>query len=114
MGIGGLRVATRERSPRERGALRGAGYLAFDGKAPTTPSTKKLAREWGPPAVRCNVLVPGFFLAEQNREILDLERSASIVAHTLLRASARPTTFGARPSCQQATPDASSRARSWR
>jgi NAD(P)-dependent dehydrogenase (short-subunit alcohol dehydrogenase family) len=41
-----------------------------------------LAREWGPHRVRVNVLVPGFFPAEQNRKILQPERIAKIMAHT--------------------------------
>jgi NAD(P)-dependent dehydrogenase (short-subunit alcohol dehydrogenase family) len=41
-----------------------------------------LAREWAPNRVRVNVLVPGFFPAEQNRKILQPERVAKIMAHT--------------------------------
>ncbi len=41
-----------------------------------------LAREWAPHRVRVNVLVPGFFPAEQNRRILQPERIAKIMAHT--------------------------------
>ncbi len=41
-----------------------------------------LAREWAPHRVRVNVLVPGFFPAEQNRNILKPERVASIMGHT--------------------------------
>jgi NAD(P)-dependent dehydrogenase (short-subunit alcohol dehydrogenase family) len=41
-----------------------------------------LAREWAPERVRVNVLVPGFFPAEQNRRILQPERVASITRHT--------------------------------
>jgi NAD(P)-dependent dehydrogenase (short-subunit alcohol dehydrogenase family) len=41
-----------------------------------------LAREWAPERVRVNVLVPGFFPAEQNRKILQPERVASITRHT--------------------------------
>ncbi len=44
--------------------------------------TKNLAREWGPLGIRCNVLVPGFFPAEQNRKILSSDRVASILGHT--------------------------------
>ena len=53
-------------------------------KAAVHNLTKNLAREWGPLGIRCNVLVPGFFPAEQNREILTAERSAAIVGHTPL------------------------------
>ena len=41
-----------------------------------------LAREWAPYRVRVNVLVPGFFPAEQNRKILQPERIAKIMGHT--------------------------------
>jgi NAD(P)-dependent dehydrogenase (short-subunit alcohol dehydrogenase family) len=41
-----------------------------------------LAREWAPHRVRVNVLVPGFFPAEQNRKILQPERVANIMSHT--------------------------------
>lgn len=41
-----------------------------------------LAREWAPDRVRVNVLVPGFFPAEQNRKILQPERVTKIMAHT--------------------------------
>ena len=41
-----------------------------------------LAREWAPHRVRVNVLVPGFFPAEQNRKILQPERVAKIMGHT--------------------------------
>jgi NAD(P)-dependent dehydrogenase (short-subunit alcohol dehydrogenase family) len=41
-----------------------------------------LAREWAPQRVRVNVLVPGFFPAEQNRKILQPERIAKIMSHT--------------------------------
>jgi NAD(P)-dependent dehydrogenase (short-subunit alcohol dehydrogenase family) len=44
--------------------------------------TKNLAREWGPLGIRANVLVPGFFPAEQNRAILTQERVGLIMAHT--------------------------------
>ena len=40
-------------------------------KAAVHNLTRNLAREWGPLGIRCNVLVPGFFPAEQNRKILD-------------------------------------------
>jgi len=53
-------------------------------KAAVHNLTKNLAREWGPLGIRCNVLVPGFFPAEQNRAILTPERVAAIVGHTPL------------------------------
>ena len=41
-----------------------------------------LAREWAPHRVRVNVLVPGFFPAEQNRKVLTPERVAHIMGPT--------------------------------
>lgn len=51
-------------------------------KAAVHNLSKNLAREWAPHRVRVNVLVPGFFPAEQNRKILSPERVASILGHT--------------------------------
>jgi len=53
-------------------------------KAAVHNLSRNLAREWGALGIRCNVLVPGFFPAGQNRAILDEERSAQITAHTPL------------------------------
>ncbi len=44
-----------------------------------------LAREWAPHKVRVNILVPGFFPAEQNRKMLTPERVASIMGHTPMK-----------------------------
>ena len=44
-----------------------------------------LAREWAPHRVRVNVLVPGFFPAEQNRKMLSPDRVASIMGHTPMK-----------------------------
>ena len=44
-----------------------------------------LAREWAPQGVRVNVLVPGFFPAEQNRKVLVPDRVASIMGHTPMK-----------------------------
>lgn len=53
-------------------------------KAAVHNLTKNLAREWGHLGIRCNVLVPGFFPAEQNRSVLTPDRVASIIGHTPL------------------------------
>lgn len=53
-------------------------------KAAVHNLTRNLAREWGPLGIRCNVLVPGFFPAEQNRAILTPDRVEQILAHTPL------------------------------
>ncbi len=44
-----------------------------------------LAREWAPHRVRVNVLVPGFFPAEQNRKVLTPDRVTSIMGHTPMK-----------------------------
>ena len=44
--------------------------------------SKNLAREWATNKVRVNVLVPGFFPAEQNKKVLTPDRVESIMRHT--------------------------------
>jgi NAD(P)-dependent dehydrogenase (short-subunit alcohol dehydrogenase family) len=44
-----------------------------------------LAREWAPHNIRVNVIVPGFFPAEQNRKVLTPERVAAILGHTPMK-----------------------------
>lgn len=44
-----------------------------------------LAREWATQRIRVNVIVPGFFPAEQNKKILSPDRVASIMAHTPMK-----------------------------
>ena len=44
--------------------------------------SKNLAREWAPHDIRVNCIAPGFFPAEQNREILSEERIGDILGHT--------------------------------
>jgi len=51
-------------------------------KAAVHNLSKNLAREWAAKRVRVNLLVPGFFPAEQNRKVLTPERVASIMNHT--------------------------------
>lgn len=51
-------------------------------KAAVHNLSKNLAREWAAQGVRVNVLVPGFFPAEQNRKVLNPDRIASIMAKT--------------------------------
>jgi NAD(P)-dependent dehydrogenase (short-subunit alcohol dehydrogenase family) len=51
-------------------------------KAAVHNISKNLAREWAAKGVRVNILVPGFFPAEQNRKVLSPDRVASILAKT--------------------------------
>jgi len=44
-----------------------------------------LAREWAPHKIRVNVLVPGFFPAEQNKKILSPDRVTNIMGHTPMK-----------------------------
>lgn len=54
-------------------------------KAAVHNLSKNLAREWGPDKIRVNVLVPGFFPAEQNRKVLTPERVGQIMARTPMK-----------------------------
>ena len=54
-------------------------------KAAVHNLSKNLAREWAPKNVRVNVLVPGFFPAEQNRKVLTPERVGNILGHTPMK-----------------------------
>lgn len=54
-------------------------------KAAVHNLSKNLAREWAPQRVRVNVLVPGFFPAEQNRKVLTPDRVAAILGHTPMK-----------------------------
>jgi NAD(P)-dependent dehydrogenase (short-subunit alcohol dehydrogenase family) len=51
-------------------------------KAAVHNLSRNLAREWAALGIRVNVIVPGFFPAEQNRKVLTEERVASIMDHT--------------------------------
>lgn len=44
--------------------------------------SENLAREWAPEGIRVNCIAPGFFPAEQNREILSEERIRTIMRQT--------------------------------
>jgi NAD(P)-dependent dehydrogenase (short-subunit alcohol dehydrogenase family) len=51
-------------------------------KAAVHNISKNLAREWATKGVRVNILVPGFFPAEQNRKVLNPDRIKTILAKT--------------------------------
>ncbi len=51
-------------------------------KAAVHNISQNLAREWAAKGVRVNILVPGFFPAEQNRKVLSPDRIKSIMAKT--------------------------------
>jgi NAD(P)-dependent dehydrogenase (short-subunit alcohol dehydrogenase family) len=51
-------------------------------KAAVVNLTQNVAREFAPHGIRVNALCPGFFPAEQNRKILDAQRSATIKQQT--------------------------------
>jgi NAD(P)-dependent dehydrogenase (short-subunit alcohol dehydrogenase family) len=59
-------------------------------KAAINNLTKNLAREWAPARVRVNAIIPGFFPAEQNRNILSTERIESIMRHTPMNRFGEP------------------------
>ncbi len=54
-------------------------------KAAVHNLSKNLAREWAPNNVRVNLVVPGFFPAEQNRKVLTPDRVNSIMGHTPMK-----------------------------
>lgn len=54
-------------------------------KAGMNNMTRFMAREWAPHNIRVNAVMPGFFPAEQNREILTEEREKSIFDHTPMK-----------------------------
>jgi NAD(P)-dependent dehydrogenase (short-subunit alcohol dehydrogenase family) len=59
-------------------------------KAAVHNLSKNLAREWAAKGVRVNILVPGFFPAEQNRKVLSPDRVASILARTPMARFGQP------------------------
>ena len=59
-------------------------------KAAVHNLSKNLAREWAAQGVRVNILVPGFFPAEQNRKVLTPERVASILGKTPMARFGQP------------------------
>jgi NAD(P)-dependent dehydrogenase (short-subunit alcohol dehydrogenase family) len=60
-------------------------------KAAVVNLSKNLARELAPQNIRVNVLCPGFFPAEQNRELLTPERTAKVIGQTPLARFGEPS-----------------------
>lgn len=54
-------------------------------KAAVHNLSKNLAREWATQGIRVNLLVPGFFPAEQNRKVLTPDRIEQIMGHTPMK-----------------------------
>ena len=86
---------------RKRGAILNIGSVTADrplsrvfaysaSKAAVVNLTRNLAREWGTSGVRVNVLCPGFFPAEQNRRLLDADRTAAILSQTPMKRFGEP------------------------
>lgn len=59
-------------------------------KAAVVNLTQNVAREFAPHNVRVNALCPGFFPAEQNRKILDADRTANIMQRTPMNRFGEP------------------------
>jgi NAD(P)-dependent dehydrogenase (short-subunit alcohol dehydrogenase family) len=59
-------------------------------KAAVVNLTRNVAREFGAQGVRVNAICPGFFPAEQNRKLLDQERTDNIMGHTPMKRFGEP------------------------
>ena len=59
-------------------------------KAALLNLTQNLAREWAPHRIRVNAISPGFFPAEQNRDVLTPERVENIMRHTPMNRFGNP------------------------
>ncbi|HEX4000410.1 MAG TPA: SDR family oxidoreductase [Pirellulales bacterium] len=59
-------------------------------KAAVVNLTQNVARELARHGIRCNALCPGFFPAEQNRKILDPQRTTQIMSQTPMGRFGRP------------------------
>jgi NAD(P)-dependent dehydrogenase (short-subunit alcohol dehydrogenase family) len=59
-------------------------------KAAAHNLSKNLAREWAASGVRVNILVPGFFPAEQNRRVLSPDRVTQIMGKTPMKRFGEP------------------------
>jgi len=89
----GCQVFGRQMIAQQSGAILNIGSATVDkplsrvfvysaSKAAVANLTQNVAREFAPYNVRVNCLCPGFFPAEQNRKILDPQRTTSIMQQT--------------------------------
>jgi len=65
-------------------------FMYSASKAALHNFSKNIAREYGDKNITTNILVPGFFPAEQNREILSESRKKDILDHTPLHRFGEP------------------------
>lgn len=65
-------------------------FMYSASKAAVHNLSKNLAREYGSDNITTNILVPGFFPAEQNRKILSPERISQIMSQTPMKRFGNP------------------------
>lgn len=65
-------------------------FMYSASKAAVHNLSKNLAREYGSKDIRTNILIPGFFPAEQNRKILSPERISQIMSQTPMKRFGNP------------------------
>ena len=66
-------------------------FMYSASKAALHNFSKNIAREYGEFGININILVPGFFPAEQNKKILDIERTNKIFAQTPMKRFGTPS-----------------------
>ena len=66
-------------------------FMYSASKAALHNFSKNIAREYGGFGINTNILVPGFFPAEQNKEILDTERKNKIFEQTPMKRFGDPS-----------------------
>ena len=66
-------------------------FMYSASKAALHNLSKNIAREYGEYGINTNILVPGFFPAEQNKKILDVERTNQIFEQTPMKRFGEPS-----------------------
>jgi len=66
-------------------------FMYSASKAALHNFSKNIAREYGGQGITTNILVPGFFPAEQNKKILDAERKQTILNETPVNRFGKPS-----------------------